>query len=155
MSVTRRGLKMPPQRLPTGTVKAGVLAHSTYPEGEVYTDARTGEPVELNRGGVKVASIAAALNYGTPNTPARPFMQGAIAPNKRAWADAVVKIAVSGGTTFQALGTAGQMMRDDIQGSISRWPADNSKKWAAFKGFNHGLVLTSRLLNSIEAELEP
>jgi hypothetical protein len=154
VSVIRRGLRMPPQRLTTGTVKAGVLANATYPADETYTDARTGAKVDLGRGGMKVATIAAALNYGNSKMPARPFMNVTVAQKKRDWADAIVKLAMSGGTTFTVLGTAGQVAKEDIRKTVAAWPADNSKPWAAFKGFNHGLVLTSHLLNSIESEME-
>lgn len=152
MSVERRGTRLPAAPA-TFTVKAGVLAGATYPEAEI-TDARTGKKMPDPRGGMAVAIIARALNYGSRDIPPRPFMTNTAAERRKEWADAVVKL-VSGGMAIEdALQVVGQIMKEDIQKSINDWPADNSPHWAGFKGFNKGLIFTSHLLNSIAFAVE-
>lgn len=151
MTVTRRGLTMPKNRYQSMSIKAGVLAGATYPEethkmadGTVVKDARAGLPV---------AMIAMALNYGTSKIPARPFMEKTIADRKAEWIKGLTVMMTMGYSAETAMGQIGVAMRDDIQTTISEWPADNSESWAAKKGFNHGLIWTSHLLKSIEWEL--
>lgn len=153
MSVTRKGLDRSIfGRYETLEIKAGILAGATYPADEL-TDARTGEKVPDSRAGMKVATIAAALNYGFGKVPPRPFMNVTVAREKTQWAKAVTTLMVQTRDSHRTLLTVGQIMKEDIQTTISQWPADNSPDWAAFKGFNHGLVLTSHLLKSVESEL--
>lgn len=153
MSVTRKGLDRSfLGRYETLEVKAGILAGATYP-ADVLTDARTGEKVPDKREGMKVATIAAALNYGHGKVPPRPFMNVTAAREKTNWAKAVTTLMVQTRDPKRTLLTVGQVMKEDIQTTISQWPADNSVDWAAFKGFNHGLILTSHLLKSVDSEL--
>jgi hypothetical protein len=152
MSVTRRGLdKSVFSRYASGEVKAGVLADATYP-ADTLTNAKTGAKAPDPRAGMKVATIAAALHYGVGQNHPRPFIAQAVAKHKKEWADGLVKLAVSGVAPLVALTTIGQVMAEDIQDEIQAWPADNSKAWAEYKGFNHGLVLTGHLTNSIKSE---
>lgn len=153
MSVHRRGLRMPPKKLKTLSVKAGILADATYPD-DVLKNAKTGETKPDPRAGMKVATIAAALNYGTRQNHPRPFMEQTIARSRAAWQAALVKLLIGGEPARQALMLVGQIMKEDIQFTISEWPADNSPEWAEYKGFNHGLVLTSHLLKSVDSEVE-
>ena len=136
-----------------GTVKAGVLEAATYPD-EPYTDARTGKQHPDPRAGMHVATIAAALEYGNGQNHPRPFMQQTIAAQRVEWAQKLVKLLMGGMPSAQALMTVGQVMKEDIQQTITDWPADNSPEWAAVKGFSHGLIWTSHLLKSIESEIE-
>ena len=154
MSVTRRGLnKSVFQRYSSMEVKAGILENATYP-ADMLTDAKTGKQIPDPRAGMKVATIAAALNYGVGQNHARPFMNQTVAKNKKAWSAGVVKLAAAGVPPEQALTTIGQVMKEDIQDEIQSWPADNSERWAAFKGFNHGLVgPTGHLKDSVKYEV--
>lgn len=153
MSVTRRGLKLPARKWEDMSVKAGVLENATYP-AETITDAKTGKSRPDPRAGMHVATIAAALEYGAGQNHPRPFMQQTYAQQNKAWAKAVVTLIVQGQNVDAALLTVGQVMKEDIQGTINDWPADNSERWAEFKGYNAGLRFTGHLLKSIEAEIE-
>lgn len=156
MSVTRRGLKMPPrlaEQFKPGSVKAGILSGATYPE-DTLTNAATGEQMPDPRAGMPVAVIAAALEYGTGQNHPRPFMQQTVIKHSKEWSQALTTLLKAGQSADQALQTVGQVMKEDIQTTVIEWPADNSETWAAFKGFNHGLVQTGHLSRSIESEVE-
>lgn len=153
MTVTRRGLRIDRSRFESLSVKAGILENATYPATDIV-DARTGDTFPDRRAGMKVATIAAALNYGHRQAHPRPFMQVAIANYKARWIDTVVSLMMRGVEPRKAVALTGQMMRDDIRRTIAAWPADNSEEWAEIKGFNHGLILTSHLMNSVESEIE-
>jgi len=149
VSVTRRSTRIP-RDYESMAVKAGILENATYPARKIK-NAETGEEIDDPRAGMHVATIAAALNYGTGQNHPRPFMQQTVAAHKREWTDAVVKLVRGGATVEDALATVGQIMKEDIQQTINDWPADNSEQWAAFKGFNKGLIYTSEMLNSVES----
>lgn len=151
MSVTRRS-HAPARRFEAISVKAGVLAGSTYPADE-YRNAKTGKMVEDNRGGLPTAVIAAALNYGNGQRVARPFMNLTVNEQGRNWVRSLRRLLKTGMPSAEAYAQVGQIMKEDIQHTISTWPADNDQAWAAIKGFNHGLLLTSHLLNSIESQI--
>lgn len=153
MSVTRRGLKMPSRQWYNASVKAGVLENATYP-ADMIKNAETGEEHPDPRAGMKVASIAAALEYGIGQHHSRPFMQQTFAQRKTEWRDAIVKLFAMGMPVHDAMMTVGQVMKEDIMKTISDWPADNAENWAKVKGFNHGLIQTSHLLKSIESQVE-
>lgn len=152
MTVTRRGLRMPDRDMSSAVVKAGVLAGATYP-ADMIKDARTGKERPDPRAGTPVAAIAAALEYGVGQNHPRPFMQQTIAQRRKEWTDGVVKLAQAGHSPQQVVGVIGQVMKEDIQKTITDWPADNSAEWAATKGFNAGLRFTGHLLKSIDSEV--
>lgn len=147
MSVTRRGTKIP-DSYETLTVKAGILEAATYP-ARTIKNAETGEEVQDARAGMHVATIAAALEYGTSQNHPRPFMQNTVARERKAWTDGIVKLVRGGMAPEAAINAIGQVMKEDIQTTINDWPADNAESWARFKGFNKGLVFTSEMLNSV------
>jgi hypothetical protein len=134
-------------------VKAGILAAATYPH-DVIRNAQTGAEKPDPRGGMHVATIAAALEYGNGQNHPRPFMQSTVAQQRDAWTDGIVRLARSGMPFAEALATIGQVMAEDIQTTIADWPADNSEEWAAFKGFSHGLIFTNHLLKSVSFEVD-
>lgn len=143
---------MPPLRsYKNMSVKAGVLRGATYPE-DGYKNHVTGEYVFDARAGRSVASIAAALEFGDRQRIARPFMHVTSAQYRAEWARSLRALLKEGVSTRGAFTAVGQIMKEDIQHTISTWPADNSDAWAAVKGFNHGLILSSHLLKSIEYE---
>lgn len=154
MSVRRRGLRLPAHLadvLKPGSVRAGILSGATYP-ADVLTNAATGEKRPDPRAGMPVAVIGAALEYGDGQNHARPFMHTTVAKQGDSWANAFVTLLKQGASAERALGTVGQVMKEDITASILDWPADNSESWAEFKGFNHGLILTGHLSRSISDE---
>lgn len=153
-TVTRRGLVLDKRKWESASVKAGVLAGATYPAATI-TPADGGKPYPDPRAGMPVAAIAAALNYGSGTQRiARPFMEQTIAAKKAFWVRGLTTLLHSGASIEQALGQAGQAMKDAIKETIEMWPADNSDDWTATKGFNHGLMFTSHLLNSVEFEID-
>lgn len=149
MTVTRRGTRIP-DTYETMAVKAGILEGATYP-AQTIKDASTGKEMPDPRAGMHVATIATALEYGTSQNHPRPFMQDTVAREKKAWTEGIVKLVRGGMSVETALTTIGQVMKEDIQTTINDWPADNSERWAAFKGFNKGLTFTGHLLNSVES----
>lgn len=152
-TVRRRGLKLPDQlrkQLVPASVKVGVLEGATYPE-DTYTDARTGEQIEDARGGMPVAAIAQALEFGHGQNHPRPFLQSTFAAQGRTWSKGLVALMKAGTGALAALRTIGLRMTEDVQQTIRDWPADNSEDWAAIKGFNHGLIQTGHLTNSIDS----
>lgn len=152
-TVARRGVRLPDdlrEQFVPGTVKAGVLAGATYP-ADTYTDHRTGAQVIDRRAGMPVAAIAQALEFGHGQNHPRPFMQSTYAAQNRRWARALTAMIRAGAATDTALRTVGLRMAEDIQQTIRDWPADNSPDWAAVKGFDHGLVMTGHLTNSIDS----
>lgn len=156
MSVNRRGLRIS-QRTKAlfegGAVKAGVLAGATYP-ADVHTNAKTGEQYPDARAGLPVAMFAEALEYGNGQNHPRPFMQMTFTKQKKVWPAVLTGALKEGRSVTDALLLVGQVMKEDIQETITGWPADNAKSWAEVKGFNHGLIQTGHLLRSIESEVE-
>ncbi len=152
-TVRRSGVKIPEElreQFQPGMVKAGVLAGATYPQ-DTYTDHRTGKQVRDARGGMPVAVIAQALEYGHGQNHPRPFMQSTYATQNRRWSRDLVSLIKAGAAADTALRTVGVRMAEDIQQTIRDWPADNSEEWAAVKSFNHGLIMTNHLTNSIDS----
>jgi len=153
VSVTRRGLKLPARQWQSMAVKAGVLENATYP-ANMIRNAETGAEYPDPRAGMKVATIAAALEYGAGQNHPRPFMQQTFAQRKKEWRDDLVQLLVDGAPVHSAMMTVGQVMKEDIKKTISDWPADNSEAWARVKGYNAGLRFTGELEHSIESEVE-
>lgn len=152
-TVRRSGIKLSDtmrEQFKPGSVKAGVLAGATYPE-DTYTDQRTGAQVRDARGGLPVAAIAQALEFGHGQNHPRPFMQNTFAAENKRWARNLTDMLKAGAAADTALRTVGLRMAEDIQQTIRDWPADNSPDWAAVKGFNKGLVMTGHLTNSIDS----
>lgn len=151
--VIRSGVKIPEHvqaLFQPAAVKAGVLAGATYPE-TTYTDQKTKKEVRDARGGMPVAAIAQALEYGHGQNHPRPFMQQTFAREGRKWARGLTTMLGAGAEPLTALRTIGLRMAEDLQQTVRDWPADNSPDWAAVKGFNHGLIQTGHLTNSIDS----
>ena len=151
--VYRSGVKLSQETrdlLTPSSVKAGVLAGATYPV-TTYTDHRTGKQVQDARGGMPVAAIAQALEFGHGQNHPRPFLQSTFATNHKGWARGLTELLKRGAEPLTAMRTIGVRMAEDIQQTIRDWPADNSEDWADVKGFNHGLIMTGHLTNSIDS----
>lgn len=155
-TVRRSGVRLPArlrQQLQPSSVKAGVLAGATYPE-DTYTDQRTGAQVRDARGGMPVAVIAQALEYGHGQNHPRPFMQSTYTTQANTWARNLTTLLRNGVGAYDALRLVGVRMAEDIQQTIRDWPADNSEDWAAVKGFSKGLIFTGHLTNSIDSAVD-
>lgn len=152
ITVRRRGLRFDPKKYQSAYVKAGVLAGAVYP-AETIKPANGDAPYPDPRAGKPVAMFAAALHYGSGQNHPRPFIAQPAMTYGKEWGRMVAADLKAGKSVDAALGVAGVAMRDAIKESILTWPADNSPQWAAIKGFNHGLIQTSHLLNSIEWEV--
>ena len=150
MTVTRKSTPAK-RRFERMSVKAGVLAGSTYPADE-YKNAKTGAMIQDARAGMPTAVIAMALNYGNHQRVARPFMNLTVAEQGKSWVRSLRTLLKSGVSVPGAFAAVGQIMQEDIRHTISTWPDDNSKAWSDIKGFGHGLILTSHLLKSIAFE---
>lgn len=138
MAVTRTRTRPAgsPSGAPVLTVSAGFLEGATYPDGT---------PVPL---------VALANEFGSHKTAARPFFRNTVASQSAVWSDSFRKLLVAGRSPRQALETIGQVMQEDIQTAITQWPADNSPKTVARKGFNHGLIDTAHMLRSVSWEVK-
>lgn len=151
-SVSRRGLRFP--RVTSAEVKVGVLEGSTYPP-ETLTNAKTGEKYTDPRAGMPIAAIAAGNEFGTEKGgKPRPFFGNTVRDRKEAWTNDIVKLLRGGVKVPAALAMMGTRMRDDVQDTINKWPADNSPEWAAQKGFSKGLIWTGNLLRAIDYEVK-
>ena len=119
-------------------LKVGFLEGATYPDGT---------PVPM---------VAATNEFGNPanNQPPRPFFRNAISEHEEEWREAAAKLVESGADTLDALSTLGEVIADDIKGSIRAF--DNpalSPVTVARKGFDKPLIDTSNMLNSVSYEV--
>jgi hypothetical protein len=121
-----------------GTLRVGFLEGATYPDGT---------PVPL---------VAALNNYGTENSPPRPFFTQMVEEKKRGWGNALGKIAVATDYDMsQTLGQMGEGIKDQLQGAIREFSSPGlADSTIARKGFNKPLIDTSVMLNSAAYEVK-
>lgn len=119
-------------------LKAGLLEGATYPDGT---------PVPM---------VAATNEFGNPanNQPPRPFFRNAIAEHEGEWQEAMATLIGNGGDTRDVLSLLGEIIVDDIKGSIRQLDAPPlSPVTIARKGFDKPLIDTSNMLNSVSYEV--
>lgn len=119
-------------------LKAGFLEGATYPDGT---------PVPM---------VAATNEFGNPanNQPPRPYFRNAIAEHEGEWQDAMATLIANGGDTRDALSLLGEIIVDDIKGSIRQLDSPPlSPVTIARKGFDKPLIDTSNMLNSVSYEV--
>ncbi|EAT2899708.1 hypothetical protein N4C39_003014 [Salmonella enterica] len=119
-------------------LKAGFLEGATYPDGT---------PVPM---------VAATNEFGNPanNQPPRPYFRNAIAEHEGEWQEAMATLIKNGGDTRDALSLLGEIIVDDIKGSIRTLDAPPlSPVTIARKGFDKPLIDTSNMLNSVSYEV--
>lgn len=119
-------------------LKAGFLEGATYPDGT---------PVPM---------VAATNEFGNPanNQPPRPFFRNAIAEHEGEWQDAMATLIANGGDTRDVLSLLGEIIVDDIKGSIRTLDSPPlSPVTIARKGFDKPLIDTSNMLNSVSYEV--
>ncbi|EJI7099577.1 TPA: hypothetical protein H2V04_000020 [Salmonella enterica] len=119
-------------------LKVGFLEGATYPDGT---------PVPM---------VAATNEFGNPanNQPPRPFFRNAIANHESEWQEAMANLIENGGDTRDVLSIIGEIIVDDIKGSIRQLDSPPlSPVTIARKGFDKPLIDTSNMLNSVSYEV--
>lgn len=125
----------------SGSVDVGFMSGARYPtEDNLY-----------------VAQVAFWNEYGTSNSPPRPFMRTTIDNQNGEWADRLGKSAVAYDYDGEkTLKDVGNLMKEDIQQAINTWttPA-NSEYTIQKKGFNSPLRETMHMLRSVDVDYKP
>ncbi|MDM3358727.1 hypothetical protein [Citrobacter sp. Cb004] len=119
-------------------LKAGFLEGATYPDG------------------TQVPMVAATNEFGNPanNQPPRPYFRNAIAEHEGEWQEAMANLIENGGDTRDVLSIIGEIIVDDIKGSIRQLDTPPlSPVTIARKGFDKPLIDTSNMLNSVSYEV--
>lgn len=119
-------------------LKVGFLRGATYPDG------------------TSVPMVAAANEFGNPanNQPPRPFFRNAIADNESKWQESMASLVASGGDSENSLSLLGEIIADDIRGSIRQFTSPPlSPVTVARKGFSKPLIDTSHMLNGVDYEV--
>lgn len=119
-------------------LSVGFLAGATYPDG------------------TPVASVAFWNEFGTVNSPPRPFFRTMISDESGSWPALMANaVKYTGYDANNALSIVGEKIKDDLLASIAGWtePA-NSSYTIAQKGFNKPLVDTGHMMNSIGYEVK-
>lgn len=119
-------------------LKAGFLEGATYPDGT---------PVPM---------VAATNEFGNPanNQPPRPYFRNAIVEHEGEWQEAMATLIENGGDTRDVLSLLGEIIVDDVKGSIRTLGAPPlSPVTIARKGFDKPLIDTSNMLNSVSYEV--
>lgn len=126
------------ERMGGGEVKVGFLEGATYPDG------------------TPVAAVAFWNEFGSKETPARPFFRNMIEAESPGWAGKMAKLA-------QATNNDGDkvlaLMGEDIKGALQQSINDLQSpplapSTIAQKGFAKPLIDTSHMINSISYEVD-
>lgn len=122
-----------------GSVSVGFLAGATYPES-----------------GIPVAQVAFWNEYGTTNTPSRPFFRTMIARESPGWGLLIARAAkhyeYNAATVLQFMGTK---IAEELQQSIRGWDTPgNAPSTIAEKGFDNPLLRTGHMQNSVDFEVK-
>lgn len=106
--------------------------------------------------GTSVPLVAALNEYGTKNSPPRPFFRQTIDSRADAWAKNIgTALKKTGYDAKTAMGLVGQGAKEDIQRTINQFATPpNAPSTIARKGFDHPLIDTATLLNSVGVEVE-
>jgi hypothetical protein len=114
-------------------VDIGFLDRATYPDGTF------------------VATAAAANEFGTANSPPRPYFRNMITGNSAKWPTNLrTALANTDYDAAASLGQIGQEIQEELQESIrSNTPPPNAPSTVAKKGFDRTLVDTGTMLNSV------
>lgn len=91
----------------------GVEVQAGFLEGGITDDS---SPVQTDI--TEVATYAAQNEYGTGKIPSRPFMRTAFNVRNKFWQKNVETLLKAGLSSAEAFEKAGELMRDDIRGSI-------------------------------------
>ncbi len=103
---------------------------------------------------LSVAQVAFWNEFGTTTSKPRPFFRNTITKHSGEWGERLGKYLKS--SEFDAglaLAKLGLLVQTQIEASIREWPADNAPLTVHIKGFDHGLVDHSTMLNSVRYEV--
>ena len=116
------------------SVDIGFLEGATYPDG------------------TSVALVAALNEFGSGDTPARPFFRGMIADKSPEWPDAVGNLLVANEyDADKTLGQTGAAIKGQLQGAIVAYEGPPLKpSTIARKGNDKQLVDTGHMLASVD-----
>ncbi len=116
------------------SVEIGFLDGATYPDG------------------TSVPLVAAMNEFGSENSPPRPFFRGMIQAKADEWPDAVGGLLVkSGYDAEKTLGQTGAAIKGQLQGAIVEYVGPPLKPaTVARKGSSKQLIDTSVMLNSVD-----
>ncbi|MCQ9124357.1 hypothetical protein [Rodentibacter caecimuris] len=110
------------------------------------------------KSGVDVVDIAVWNEFGTANTPARPFIRQCFVDNERAAAEylgRVVANVAKGGDLVQELSKLGQWYQDKQKNTLRTYPWEpNAPSTRKRKKSSKPLIDTSQLVNSIRYKVE-
>ena len=116
------------------SVEIGFLEDATYPDG------------------TPVALVAALNEFGSGDTPPRPFFRGMIADKSPEWPDAVAGLLLANDyDADKTLGQAGAAIKGQLQGAIVAYVGPPLKpSTIARKGNDKQLVDTGHMLASVD-----
>lgn len=127
------------RRMGGGAVEVGFMEGATYPDG------------------TPVAAVAYWNEFGSSDTPARPFFRQMIAAESATWAPKMAKLAKA--TEYdgrKVLGLMGEDVKGALQQSINNFQTPGlAASTIAAKGFSKPLIDTSHMINSIAYEVKP
>lgn len=117
-------------------VRVGFLENATYPEG------------------TKVATVAAAQNFGTEHIPPRPFFSSMIEAASPAWGRELATL-----IELHGVDRAMRLMGERIKGQLQQSIHDTNDPPLApatikRKGFDKPLIDTPHMLNSVDYEVD-
>lgn len=144
------------------TLKVGFLADATYSSGvdelrktgQKFTAKQKQRQAKAAASGLHVAQVAFWNEYGTKNTPARPFFRNTIEAKGPTWGRAFGKnLVATNYNAEQSLARLGRGIQTQIREAINQWPADNAPATVAQKEFNKGLIDTSVMLRSVDFQV--
>lgn len=115
-----------------------------FPEDATYPD------------GTSVALVAALNEFGSGNTPPRPFFRGMIAKESPQWPDAIKEnLKATGYDADKTLTQVGEAISGQLQEAITTFSGEPlSPKTIATKGSDKQLVDTSQMLQSVTYRLK-
>lgn len=117
------------------------------------------EGADRDNRGVSVAQEAIWSEYGTKNSPPRPFMRTTYNANQSFAGDQVRSILrqiPQGGNAIALITAFGNAYRDRIKGMIkgsASWAVPNSPLTIKRKGSSTPLIDTRRMLNAVKARI--
>ena len=114
-------------------VEVGFMSGASYPDG------------------TSIAAVAAFNEFGTANSPPRPFFRNAIVKNSGKWPKNVATaLKANSYDAVAALDSVGFEIEDEIRLEIrSNTPPPNAPSTVAAKGFSRTLIADGTMLNSV------
>jgi len=123
------------------SLSVGFLETATYPE---------------DQGGGPVAAVAFMDEYGSKNSPPRPFFRQTIAAKSSGWGAALGKnLVATGYDAEKAMTRVGEGIKDQLVSSIASFSTPgNAPSTIAKKGFDKPLVDSGIMQRSVDFEVK-